>query len=119
MKKGLTSKNKKTLEYVGCDFNHLKKWFEFLFDKNMSWDNYGKWEIDHVIPCIRFDFTQLEDQQKCFNWSNMRPCWKLDNIIKGDKMIDSILQNHYAKLKEFTDINPLLTCHGNIDKGTN
>jgi hypothetical protein len=109
LKKGLSSKNKKTLTYVGCEFDYIKKWFEFLFEENMNWDNYGKWEIDHVIPCSVFDFNKEDDQLKCFNWTNLRPCWKIDNIIKGDKIIESIIQSHNSKVQEFINLNPLPT----------
>jgi hypothetical protein len=109
LKKGLSSKNKKTLIYVGCKFDHIKKWFEFLFEEDMNWDNYGKWEIDHVIPCSMFDFNKEEDQLKCFSWKNLRPCWKIDNILKGDKVIDSIIYSHTIKVQEFVNLNPLPT----------
>lgn len=109
LKKGLSSKNKKTLTFVGCTFNHIQMWFEFLFEENMNCDNYGEWEIDHVIPCSMFDFSKEEEQLKCFNWTNLRPCWKIDNIKKGDKIIDSIIQIHNKKIQEFTNLNPLPT----------
>lgn len=109
LKKGLSPKNRKTLIYVGCKFDHIKKWFEFLFEERMNWDNYGKWEIDHVIPCTAFDLNNEEEQIRCFNWTNLRPCWKIDNIKKGDKIIDSIIQAHNDKVQEFTNLNPLPT----------
>lgn len=109
LKKGLSPKNKKTLVYVGCKFDNIKKWFEFLFEENMNWDNYGEWEMDHVIPCSMFDFNKEEEKLTCFNWKNLRPCWKIDNIKKGDKIIDSIIQIHNNKIKEFTNLNPLPT----------
>jgi hypothetical protein len=113
----MSSKRKKTLAYVGCNFEYLKHWFEYLFTENMTWDNYGEWEIDHVIPCSHFDLSNIDDQIKCFNWTNLRPCWKIDNIVKGNKLIDSIIEIHNQKIKEYKSINPLPTYHGNIDKG--
>jgi predicted HicB family RNase H-like nuclease len=117
LKAGMSNKRKKTLTYVGCNFEYLKHWFEFLFDEKMTWDNYGEWEIDHVMPCSHFDLSSMEDQLICFNWKNLRPCWKINNIIKGNRIIDSIIETHKKNLEDYMSINPLPTYHGNIDKG--
>lgn len=86
----LLNKNQNTFDYVGCTFEFLKKWFEFFFNKNMSWDNYGiYWEIDHVKPCSAFDLTKEEEQKKCYNWTNLRPLPLQNNRSKRDKIIDS------------------------------
>jgi hypothetical protein len=45
-------KSKRTIQYLGCTIEFLKHWFDFqLARKQLSWDTYGEWEIDHVIPC--------------------------------------------------------------------
>lgn len=100
-------KQNKTYLYIGCNISYLKKWFEFLFEEKMNWDNYGEWHVDHVTPCHNFDLNDDSQQKQCFNWTNLRPCWKLDNIIKGDKIIDSIINIQKQKVDEFIKINPL------------
>ena len=45
-------------------------------------DNYGKWHIDHIIECHRFDLTKPEEQRKCFHYSNQRPLWAIDNLSR-------------------------------------
>jgi len=109
LKKGLTSKNKKTLEYVGCDFNHLKKWFEFLFDKNMSWDNYGKykcgeetsgWHIDHIIPCDSFNFNDETEAKACFYYLNLQPLWGKENILKSNNYNKQDKEDYIKKYNE-------------------
>jgi hypothetical protein len=100
-------KQNKTYLYIGCDISYLKKWFEFLFEDKMNWDNYGEWHVDHVTPCHHFDLNEDLQQKQCFNWTNLRPCWKLDNILKGDKIIDSIISIQKQKVDEFIKINPL------------
>ena len=100
-------KQNKTYLYIGCDILYLKKWFEFLFEDKMNWDNYGEWHVDHVTPCNHFNLNEDSQQKQCFNWVNLRPCWKLDNITKGDKIIDSIINTQKQKVDEFIKINPL------------
>ncbi len=51
----------------------------------MTWDNYGKWQIDHKIPCASFDLTDPEQQKSCFHFSNLQPLWAKDNNSKGAK----------------------------------
>jgi len=94
IKSCLFSKKNKTFEYTECDTDFLKLWFKYNFTENMSFDNYGKWHIDHIIPCASFDFSKEEDIITCFNWKNLRPCWGDENIVKSNK-IDLELIEHY------------------------
>jgi hypothetical protein len=68
-------KSKKTMELVGCEISFLKTYLTNLFQKEMSWDNYGDWEIDHIIPCYFFDFNNINHQLVCFNYRNLQPMW--------------------------------------------
>lgn len=52
----------------------------------MGWDNYGEWHIDHIIPCSSFNLSILEDQKKCFHYTNTQPLWKIDNLRKGNRV---------------------------------
>ena len=38
-------KNKKTMEYIGCDLAFVKQWFESLFTKEMTFENYGSYTM--------------------------------------------------------------------------
>ena len=53
----------------------------------MSWDNYGEWHVDHIIPIDFFlknyDFNDVEIQKECFNYNNLQPLWAVENIKKG------------------------------------
>ena len=43
-------KNDTTMNYIGCNIQYLREWFEYNFTKEMNWDNYGSyWSIDHII----------------------------------------------------------------------
>ena len=37
-------------EYLGCNIETFKKHVEQQFTEDMSWENYGEWNIDHKIP---------------------------------------------------------------------
>lgn len=76
-------RSKTTQSLVGCSQDALRLHLESKFMDGMSWDNYGKWEIDHIKPCTAFDLTNPEEQSKCFHYSNLQPLWKADNIRKG------------------------------------
>ena len=79
------SKRGKTIDMLGCSIEQLKFYLKFRFLSGMSWDNYGKWEIDHVRPCASFDLSKPEEQCKCFHYTNLQPLWEKDNILKGSK----------------------------------
>jgi len=53
------SKNKKTIDYLGCSIAFLIHYLESKFQENMSWENYGVhgWHIDHIRPCSLYDLT--------------------------------------------------------------
>jgi hypothetical protein len=58
----------------------------------MSWENHGTygWHIDHIIPCDAFDFTKIEEQKKCFHYTNLQPLWREDNLKKSNKILSSV-----------------------------
>jgi hypothetical protein len=52
------------------------------FKPGMSWDNYGEWHIDHIIPLYHFDID-IEDHIVS-NLNNLQPLWSKDNINKSN-----------------------------------
>ena len=85
-------KSMPTLQLLGVPnveflWNHLEKHFE----PGMTRENQGKWHIDHTIPIDyykkNFDLNKSEIQQKCWNYTNLRPLWAFDNLSKGTKII--------------------------------
>lgn len=86
--KNKAKKAYKTKELVGCDMATLIKHLESLFLDGMNWDNYGLkgWHVDHIIPCASFDFTDIEQQKKCFHYTNLQPLWWHDNLKKSSKL---------------------------------
>ena len=96
-------KNNTTMNYIGCNIPYLKEWFEYNFDNEMNWENYGSyWSIDHIIPVCKFDLTIEKEKLKCWNWSNMVPVTIKYNSSK--KEIDSNQVNIIVKkLKDFKE----------------
>jgi len=83
--KNYTQKESYTKKVLGCSFKQLQTHLEKQFKIGMTWDNYGEWHIDHIIPCASFDLTDPEQQKKCFHYTNLQPLWAEDNLKKGAK----------------------------------
>ncbi len=87
LKKQNIVKSKATKDLTGCSISFLKEYLEKKFKPGMTWKNYGVkgWHIDHIIPCSRFDLTNLDQQKICFNYKNLQPLWALENLLKSNK----------------------------------
>ena len=70
---------------IGCDASYLKKYLESKFLNNMSYNNYGEWEIDHIKPISSYNLNDIEQVKECFNYKNLQPLWKIDNLKKYNK----------------------------------
>lgn len=77
------NKDNETLKIIGCSKDELKWWLEFWFEDGMTWENYSKWEIDHIKP-LSLAKTKKE-LYKLNHYINLQPLWKYDNIKKSNK----------------------------------
>lgn len=77
-------KLKSTREMLGCDYEFLKVHMESQFNDGMSWDNMGRWHIEHRIPLASAKTS--EELIKLNHYSNLRPMWAIDNLKKGSKV---------------------------------
>lgn len=85
-----TGKNRrKTFALLGYSVEALKNHLERNFQPGMSWDNYGEWEIDHILPRSSFSISCHEDSafMECWALSNLQPLWSVDNRSKGNKLV--------------------------------
>jgi hypothetical protein len=99
---GKQNKKQETTSYLGENINTIKDWLEFCFEDAMTWDNQGSfWHIDHVIPVSRFNLKNEEDVIRCFNWKNLSPLTKKENLTKSHNIIPSQIQEHINKLRLF------------------
>lgn len=78
------SQRSKTNEILGCDWATLRKNIEAKFTGGMSWDNYGSWHVDHIVPLASAN-TEAEIVALC-HYLNLQPLWAADNIRKGAKL---------------------------------
>jgi hypothetical protein len=89
---------------VGCSAEVLVFFIETQFYPNprtgeeMSWSNYGRrdetsegWEVDHIKPLSMFDLADSDQFMQASHVSNLQPLWKLDNVAKGDNLMDQDL----------------------------
>jgi len=77
-------------EYLGCDVETLKNHIENQFTEGMSWDIYGQFHIDHIIP-LKYkqdgkDPT-IEEVIARLHYTNTQPMWASENIAKGNRYI--------------------------------
>lgn len=81
------SKSTNTLALLGMPSQEAyKQYIEARFTERMTWANYGKWEVDHIIPCRLFRPWDLIAQRTCFHHTNLQPLWKRDNIRKRHRV---------------------------------
>ena len=83
--KGL-SKNKKSMDILGCSIEFFKSYIEERFVDDMSWDNYGtSWDIDHKIP---LSTAVTEEQVLDLNhYTNLQPLDShINRNVKRDKL---------------------------------
>lgn len=80
------SKTLRSIEYLGCSIQYFRAHITSLLKEGMSWDNYGEWEIDHVIPLLYND-PSIEEIIPRLHWSNTQPMWKNENAAKGNRFI--------------------------------
>ncbi len=80
---------KKKKDILGYSGEQLAGHLENQFVDGMTWGNYGKWHVDHVIPIAFFEFTSPGDVEfkMCWRLENLRPLWAKENISKGTRIV--------------------------------
>lgn len=81
----IRKKSKTTENILGVTFDELKNYIESKFSKGMTWDNYGKWHIDHIKP-LSSAVTESEIYELC-HYTNLQPLWAEDNLKKSSKIL--------------------------------
>lgn len=87
LKENNVNKNGHYFEVLGYSQEELIKHLEKQFIDGMTWDNYGKWHVDHIRPITSFDIKEIGDEEflKCWGLDNLQPLWGVENIRKSNK----------------------------------
>jgi len=79
-------KPQKTIELLGCDIEFFKNYIGEQLNNGMTFQNYGKWYIDHIMP-LSSAGDDLDKLKKLCHYTNLQPLWAIDNIKKNNKII--------------------------------
>lgn len=107
-------KENSTSKYIGCNINQLKRWLEYQFKDDMNWVN-KSWQIDHIIPVSLFNLNDILEQKIAFNWTNLQPLLKKDNLQKYNNLrpyeyfssiinISRFIKNEKLNIQEYTNV---------------
>lgn len=77
-------KGSKTEAILGCSWGEFKAHIERQFLPGMSWSNWGKWHIDHIVPIS--SATTEQEVLSLSHHTNLRPLWAEDNLKKSSKL---------------------------------
>lgn len=89
LKKKESSKSGKSFfDAIGYTADDLYAHIEKQFLAGMSWENYGSWHLDHIIPNSDFKYSSMSDSEfkSCWSLANLRPLWAEDNLKKSNKI---------------------------------
>ncbi len=70
---------------IGCSKAKFKEYLEAQFQPGMTWDNYGKWHVDHIYPLSKAFKEGAEAFKKACHYTNLQPLWAQDNRSKSNK----------------------------------
>lgn len=83
-----SNKTDRSIAYLGISIGRYRKYLEGLFKEGMTWDNFGEWQIDHIVPVMYGDKTpDIEVVKKRLHYTNTQPMWAKDNTRKGKRYI--------------------------------
>lgn len=62
-----------------------RKYDKSRYQNNKDDDNYGDWELDHIIPLSSFDLTDRSQIKQACHYKNFQPLLAKDNRAKSNK----------------------------------
>jgi hypothetical protein len=76
-------KNMSSEEILNCSIDHFREYISSMFKDGMSFDNYGKWHLDHIKPV-----STAKDEEEMIelnHYKNFQPLWAKENLMKNSK----------------------------------
>lgn len=100
---GSSKNGNSILQFLSYSIFELKDYLEQQFEPWMSWNNWGKynvqtwddndqttwtWQIDHIIPQSKFPYSSMEDDtfKQCWSLDNLRPYSSKQNLLDGARI---------------------------------
>jgi hypothetical protein len=100
------------VDCLGCTTHLFVSWINFCLKrsgKDFTCQNHGDtWHFVHVIPINMFDTGKNEEAKICYNWRNVMPYGRMDNLTKNKYIDFEQLQIHYNNLVEFHKSNSMV-----------
>ena len=92
LKESNVEKNDHYFDILPYSQEELIQHLENQFTDDLTWDNYGEWHVDHILPISSFNIEEMGDEEfiKCWSLDNLRPLWGEENIRKSNSLIDDI-----------------------------
>jgi len=83
-----SKRGRRSFHLLGYTAEELMRHLETRFKDGMSWENYGDWHIDHIIPLSAFNYETPDDFdfRRAWSLSNLQPLWAEDNLSKRAKL---------------------------------
>jgi hypothetical protein len=97
-----------TPKYIGGEMLMVKKWLEYNFAEDMTWENHGDlWQIDHTLALNSVNYkTKQEKKAKfMFDWKNLMPMKTTFNLKKNDSIYPKLMVFQELKVREFASLN--------------
>ena len=82
--RGDSRTTKRTMEMIGCSWDHLRSHIESQFTGGMSWERFSEIHIDHIKPLS--SASTCEEMLKLCHYTNLQPLWAADNLKKSNKI---------------------------------
>lgn len=87
-----SNKSLSSEKYTGINLDGLKSHLQKTainngyLNFNINTYSGKEYHVDHIIPCASFNLENLEEQKKCFHYTNLQILKAKTNILKGDKI---------------------------------
>ena len=89
LKESNVEKNDHYFDVLPYSQEELIQHLENQFTDDLTWDNYGEWHLDHIIPISSFNIQEMGDEEfiKCWSLENLQPLWGEENIRKSNSIL--------------------------------
>ena len=89
LKESNVDKNEHYFDVLPYSQEELIQHLENQFTDDLTWDNYGEWHLDHIIPISSFNIQEMGDEEfiKCWSLENLQPLWGEENIRKSNSIL--------------------------------